>query len=1169
MGVARLSRSLRMAVALIGCLAWGGMAVPVVVAAEPPEYEKSFGPDGTEASGFGRAAAIAVDEGADVVYVIGRQAGELTKGTLFKFDLEGNPVDFGGAAPYISGNEITGLTLFSGNGKTQVAVDQDSHDFYVTSGNSIKAFHPDGEETEFTAGPGEGTNSIGGFGQLTGLAVDVNGAIYASDNTNSIVKIYSQDGKPITQFSDGSIVGPANLAVDTNGNVYVNRWKIEVLKYIPSAFPVTGSTAYSTVESEPVDLGSHSVAVDPTNNDLYVTHNLTDPGIVRYDENGKLLAAFAGPGEKGELFLSEGVAAIDGEEGRVFATNAPSEGLSQVEIFPYQQYVGPPLVGAAYASEVTSDSAVLNAQINPGSFEATYWFEYGPADCSVNVCASIPLGGESIGDGDSLVAVSQAISGLQPGTAYHYRVVAGNEKGSEVGPESGDHVFTTQTDVLDFQLSDSRAWEMVSPPNKHGGVLLGNWPGLIQASEDGNALAYLSKGPVLAATGGNRSLEPSTTLARRSASGWSSEDVMPPNEQVTPIPLGMQGEYKLFSPNLERALLEPLSGTPLSPEASERTPYVRENTDPPLYTPLVTGKEGFANVPPGTEFGGDAAFPKVRVAGATPSLEYVVVRSPVPLSGPEDPAGSLYEWTAGQLRPVNVLPSAEGGGMIAANNLVGSGSGSQKHAISDDGSRVFWSTGFYSLATGNSLTALYMRDTAAEETVRLDVVQPGASGAGTPRPTFQGANPEGTVVFFTDSQQLTEDASPAGFDLYRCEIPAGSPVSGCSTLTNITAPLEGSGESSEVQGILAGISEDGSTVYFVAKGVLDENPNAEGDTATVGEPNLYAWSGSGVRFIARLAPEDSQSWGVFNGSAGVTPVLNAGSSPSGRYLAFMSQRSLTGYDNRDIASGEPAQEVFRYDGVEDRLDCASCNPSSGVPVAYFDSEYDAEPPLIDPRELWNERLLAAVLPQPSIIEVGNLSLYRPRFMLDNGRVFFNAFDSLVSGDSNGEWDIYQYEPTGVGGCSASSGDAGTAKTAGGCVSLMSSGTAKEEAALLDTSATGDDVFFLTSARLAVTDVDDELDVYDARVDGVTAVKPPVTECSGESCRPLVVSPAQVSPHGSAAFNGPGNLEEGKPGKTCPKGKRKVRQGGKVRCVPRKHRKQKKHQQAGSGKGRGR
>ncbi len=170
-------------------------------------------------------------------------------------------------------------------------------------------------------------------------------------------------------------------------------------------------------------------------------------------------------------------------------------------------------------------------------------------------------------------------------------------------------------------------------------------------------------------------------------------------------------------------------------------------------------------------------------------------------------------------------------------------------------------------------------------------------------------------------------------------------------------------------------------------------------------------------------------------------------------------------------------------------------------------------------------------------------------MLDNGRAFFHSFDSLVPLDTNHQWDVYEFEPIGVGGCSASSGGKAITRSGGGCVSLVSSGTAEGEAAFLDASASGDDAFFLTPARLSVLDKDSVLDVYDARVDGVPATLEPSAECLGEACQPAAVVPNDPTP-ASAGFKGQGN-QRPKARKRCAKGKRKVRRGGKARCVTRK------------------
>jgi len=797
-----------------------------------------------------------------------------------------------------------------------------------------------------------------------------------------------------------------------------------------------------------------------------------------------------------------------------------------------------------WATGVAASSASLHAELDPLGVAGEWWIEYGTSPCAGGSCektaeAALPA---SFG----ALSVGATLTGLAPATTYHYRFAARDERDGTVYVSHGEpRTFTTQLGGLGFELPDDRAWEMVSPPNKFGGRIGVDFDGegQIQAAEDGNALAYLSLGSIEADPEGNRVIEDSSVLSRRGAGGnWGLKDITPPNTAATPFPNNRGREFRLFSADLSSALLEPRGSAPLSPIASERTPYLRHNAEPPSFIPLVTGKEGFANVPPGTEFGGDPASPigKVHFRGGNADLSRVVLESAVPLAAGAA-INSLYEWTAGQspaeqLQPVSIKP--EGGAGVTAQ--LGSGGTSAHNAISEDGSRVFWST-----LSGLGPNALYLRDMEAEETLRLDIVQPGALGSGSANPIFQGADAAGTVAFFTDTQQLTEDSGAASgkADLYRCEVVGEGGAQECA-LSNLT-PEGAAAEAAGVLGIAPGISEDASRVYFVARGVLDPEPNAMEESAVTGQPNLYLWQeGVGIRFIATLSEEDEHDWGQNPSGCCFASQLSAAASPSGRYLAFMSQRSLSGYDNRDASSGEPSQEVFRYDAVTNELICASCNPTGARPAGLVGPSAGAV--AFDPLRLWSGRALAAVLPDATRIEGDGISVYRSRAIHDNGRLFFNAADSLVPSDTNGNWDVYQYEPTGVGDCSASSGGAGVARSAGGCVALISSGTGEEEAAFLDASVGGDDVFFLSPAQLSVTDEDRVMDVYDARVDGVPATLTPRSECLGEACQPAVVVPDDPTP-ASAGFRGAGNVPP-QARKRCPKAKRRVTRKGKTRCV---------------------
>jgi hypothetical protein len=1142
-------------VAALSILIFGLAAAPSFASINHA-YLSSFGPDGTAATDFMREGPIAVDHQTQAVYVI-----DLSADALYKFNADGEALAFGGAEPYIAGNEIAGLSLPVS--ESQVAVDSQSHVVYVTSSNSIRAFKEDGEPSEFTAGPAAGTSEVTGFTKLVGVAVDANGNIYASDfgpEGSGTISIYAPTGEPITSFE---AFEPVNIAVASSGTVYVNRRQSTVLEFTASEFPVTGGTTYAAAPEPLNSSGSYGLAIDPSTDDVYVAEeDAAVSRIAQYDATGALLTTFAGAGEEGELGFSEGVAINGQGDNKVYVSNlSDTDSSAQVEIFHTPEVpVLPPTIGRIYARDVTADSAILAAQINPNTLETSYRFEYGLNDCSAvpDTCTAVPSEEAGIGSGSEGVEVFQQIANLQPGTTYHFQIVAHNSLGTTPGP---DRTFTTQLSSLDFRLPDSRAWEMVSPPNKFGGSIdAGSIAGgMIQAAVNGDGLAYMSSGSIEPDPEGNRALEFSSVLAQRSEDGWHSEDITPPHTQVTPLPTGYGGEYKLFSPDLAAAMLEPRDGTLLSPQASEQAPYLRENSSPPTYSPLVTSKEGYANVPPGTEFGGTGgALGGVRLAGASPDLDHVVLESTEPLVPGAAPS-SIYKWEAGQLKSVSKLPEG-----TVVGGVFGSGSGSVRHALSDDGSRAFWSPGGYDVTI--HLAALYVRDFEVEETMRVDVAQPDVTDSGEARPAFQGASVDGTKVFFTDSQRLTKGASPDGRDLYRCEIEVVASAGGCASLTDLSSPIEGSSESAEVQGVVSALSDDGTKLYFVAHGVLDTASNDIGESAVAGQPNLYLWQeGLGARFVARLSGKDLPDWGNGTDTPGLASELSAASSPSGRYFSFMSERSLTGYDNRDAVSGELNEEVFRYAADTEQLVCVSCKPTNASPDGLIDESSEALNLAVDPQHLWQGRWVAAVLPSATEMGTQQPSLYRPRAVLDNGRVFFNAADSLVPADSNGNWDVYQYEPTGLGSCTASSGGSAVARSGDGCVGLISSGSAEEEAAFLDASPSGDDVFILTPAELSVEDGDDVNDIYDARVNGRAAVLAPIVECLGEACQPPPIVPSDATP-GSAGFEGAGNLRP-KAAKRCAKSKHRVRRRGKVRCVSGHHHKDKGQRRQSSKNGR--
>lgn len=848
-----------------------------------------------------------------------------------------------------------------------------------------------------------------------------------------------------------------------------------------------------------------------------------------------------------------------------------------------------PAVEEVWVAEVSSSSAVLYAKVNPKGAATTYKLEYGEGGSQ-----------GSTGGGTNGIVVEAQAQNLKPRTVYHFRVVAE----STGGKQEGGSEFTTQPAGGELKLPDNRMWELVSPATKDGALIepIGEAAGLIQAAENGGAIAYLSGGPAKSGQEqppGNAN-DAQLLSVRGSDGGWLSRDIATPHEVSSGISGGRGQEYKAFSPDLAIGLVEPFGSgnggleaegaAPLSEAASEKTIYLRADAPLPSepgkleqalydeaegeggYLPLVTGcpleeakcrpkVKSRADVPDGTQF----AAEEMKFLSATTDMGHVVLASQVPLRAGAE-RSQIYEWTAGaplaeQLQLVSVLPNGEQTpASLGYRGVDASG------AVSSNGSRIIWTS------EGQHL---FMRNMLSEQTVQLDVPE-GGGGSENGDARFMFATSDGSKVFFTDGEHLTADATTnvEEPDLYVCEMvemeEAGKDILKCD-LRDLTAD---GAKGADVLGAVIPASDEGSDIYFVANGILTEIENAEGLKASVGHCgsnppagatcNLYmlryndkseAWEAP--TFITSLSSEDRRDWD----NEGILEELTARVSSSGEYLAFMSDLGLTGYDNRDVNSGEPDEEVYLYkmsspEGGPGDLVCVSCNPTGERPAGVQDPER-GHALLTDEQSLWRGRWLAANIPGWTAISLEN-ARYQSRYVSDSGQVFFDSSDSLVPQATNGLMDLFEYEPAGVGGCETSSSNFG--EHSGGCVGLISSGSSAAESAFLDASASGEDVFFLTSARLVPEDRDTAFDVYDAHVCSVAGpcsaevVPPPPCE-TADWCRAVPLSqPPIFGAPASATFYGPGNPVAGSitspsPAIQCSRG-RKLSRG---RCVKIKRR----------------
>lgn len=97
-----------------------------------------------------------------------------------------------------------------------------------------------------------------------------------------------------------------------------------------------------------------------------------------------------------------------------------------------------PAVSAVSSSNVAASSGVISATIDPENASTQTHIEYGQTTGYGSQTSAV-----ATGSGVASSSFTSTLSGLSPGTTYHYRVVATNAFGTAT---SDDHVFTTSAD---------------------------------------------------------------------------------------------------------------------------------------------------------------------------------------------------------------------------------------------------------------------------------------------------------------------------------------------------------------------------------------------------------------------------------------------------------------------------------------------------------------------------------------------------------------------------------------------------------------------------------------------------------------------------------------------------------------------------------------------------
>jgi hypothetical protein len=386
------------------------------------------------------ATAAEVESALDAISTVGGLGGSVS--------VTGGPGNATGSNPYeivfqdnLGGDDVPTLETFGTEGSfgnpptltgTNIALTAET----LANGGA-------GEVCKLTAG--DVCKTAGDFGngangtfdrwaeRATLIAVDSVGTVYVGA-TNRVEK-FNSDGSYTDQINVPGGGKTRAIAVDSSGDVYVLSEGVSgVQEFNPlgtltrTLHPPGNPNLLATDAANDVFIGTEINGGEPTA--AYEIAGYNSAG-THYAQLHSPLIKDRGTGE--HSFFVNGMAVGDAA-GKLYVTNVRfgfQDQISHVVVMPLPE-PGPPAITEEQATNVEPSTATLHAFINPKGFDTHYHFEY------VNQHAFETEGGfsspdthSSTGLGLGLVIqddpVLAPISGLAPGTKYHFRAVAESE----------------------------------------------------------------------------------------------------------------------------------------------------------------------------------------------------------------------------------------------------------------------------------------------------------------------------------------------------------------------------------------------------------------------------------------------------------------------------------------------------------------------------------------------------------------------------------------------------------------------------------------------------------------------------------------------------------------------------------------------------------------------
>ncbi len=734
------------------------------------------------------------------------------------------------------------------------------------------------------------SGAVGAFGGSPGtsadftelgneLAVDAVGNLYVGDARADLIQpriqkfdsagvFLSQARMPYVFGNPSQPVKPVSVAADSTQRAFAATRGDDggIEKFSTGEFSPLGQGAiragnFFHQDGDPVQL-----ALDPRNDRLLVSDpnksaalslcggpGVSALAIAEYDPQLHRIDCSipTGPG-----LLTQVTGMAVSKTGTLYASVGSA---NTVKVFKLPVSTAPQLTSPS-VTEITTETAVVHAQINPGFEDTTYKVEYGLANCATNPCETAAgpdtLYGLKFTDG------ATAISGLEPNTTYRYRVIAENKLGKATGPNRSFRTFPLVDLVNDpcanalarkqtktVGLLDCRAYELASAAFSGGYDVVSDLvPG--QSPFEGypdaeDKLLYGVKDGGIPGTGNptNRGIDP--YVASRDEDGtWSTTYVGIPADN--PFATGP------FSSTLAGADNGLDTFAFSGPEICDPC-FADGSTNVPLRLPdgeIVKGMAGSLN--PAADSAGGIAKP-LSADGS-----HFLFSSELPFEGSPVSTGEVMiydrDLKAGTTQVVSTLPSGEAipGGVPGSEDVAALD-------ISKDGSRVLIGQRVATDAKGNALWHLYLHLGTSPNSV--DLSEGTTSGV-----YFNGMTQDGSKVFITSKDKLLGEDTDESADIYRADVDSGGALglslvsvksTGAVSNSNACTPAgePASWNSASGDGKCnalafaggAGLAAESGAFYFLSPERL------EGTKGTLNQANLYLIApGAAPRFVAMI-----------------------------------------------------------------------------------------------------------------------------------------------------------------------------------------------------------------------------------------------------------------------------------------------------------------------------